>query len=126
MISMRTAPLSRDDALLKRLLAPPDLREGAEALEYWRGRRRRLPWYRVAARREAARMTVVWEGRVRAALLRQRGAPPLVRLHAARLVGAIWLRRSGRRLALGVGLTAPLLLVAAPVVLVLGLLLHAF
>jgi hypothetical protein len=125
MISMRTAPLSRDDALLKRLLAPPDLREGAEALEYWRGRRRRLPWYRVAARREAARMTVVWEGRVRAALLRQRGAPPLVRLHAARLVGAIWLRRSGRRLALGVGLTAPLLLVAAPVVLVLGLL-HAF
>ena len=123
---MRPAPLSSDDALLERLLAPPDLREGAEALEYWRGRRRRLPWYRVAARREAARMTVVWEGRVRAALLRQRGLPTVVRLNAARLVTAIWLRRSGRRLALGVGLMAPVLLLAAPAVLVLGFLLHAF
>ena len=125
MIVMRTAPLSSDDALLKRLLAPPDLRDGADALEYWRDRRQRLPWYRVAARREAARMTVVWERRVRAALLRQRRAPAVVRLHAARMVTAIWLRRSGRRLALGIGLMAPLLLLAAPVILILGLL-HAF
>jgi hypothetical protein len=123
---MRTAPLSSDDALLKRLQAPPDLREGAEALEYWRGRRRRLPWYRVAARREAAQMTEVWERRVRAALLQQRGLPTVVRLHAARLVTAIWLRRSGRRLALRVGLTVPVLLLAAPAILILGLLLHAF
>ena len=126
MIAMPTAPLSSDEALLERLQAPPDLREGAEALEYWRGRHRRLPWYRVAARREAARMSVVWEKRVRAALLRQRGLPTVVRLHAARLVAAIWLRRSGRRLALGVGLLAPVLLLAAPAILVLGLLLHAF
>jgi|SRR5690242_5177007 hypothetical protein len=126
MVAMRTAPLSSDDALLKRLQAPPDLREGAEALEYWRGRRRRLPWYRLAARREAARMTVVWERRVRAALLRQRGLPAAVRLNAARLVTEIWLRRSGRRLALGAGLIAPVLLLAAPAILILGLLLHAF
>ena len=126
MIAMATAPLSSDDALLERLQAPPDLREGADALEYWRGRRRRLPWYRVAARREAARMTVVWDRRVRAALLRQRGLPTAVRLHAARVVTAIWLRRSGRRLALGVGLTAAVLLLATPAILVLDLLLHAF
>jgi hypothetical protein len=123
---MRTAPLSSDDALIARLQAPPDLRDGAEALAYWRGRRQRLPWYRVAARREAARMTVVWERRVRAALLRQRGLPAVARLQAARLVAAIWFRRSTRRLVLTLALASAVILVVAPVALVVDLLLRAF
>src|SRR4051794_28754214 len=108
---MPTAPLSSDDALIARLQAPPDLRDGTEALAYWRDRRQRLPWYRVTARREAARMTVVWERRVRAALLRQRGLPAVARLQAARLVGAIWFRRSTRRLVLGLTFASALVLV---------------
>src|SRR4051794_21688004 len=126
MIAMATAPLSSDDALLERLQAPPDLREGADALEYWRGRRRRLPWYRVAARREAARMTVVWERRVRGALLRQRGSPTAVRLQAAGVARAFGPRRWGRRFARGVGLRGAVLLRPPPAILVLDLLLHAF
>jgi hypothetical protein len=126
MTEMPAVPLSSDDALLKRLQAPPDLREGADALTYWRGRCRRLPWYRIAARREAARMTVVWERRVRAALVQQRGLPMAVRFDAARLVGGIWLRRAGRRLALRVGLASAFLLLVSPALLVLALLLHAF
>jgi hypothetical protein len=44
---------STDDQLLVRLLAPPDLDDGVQSLDYWRGRSRRLPWYRWGARREA-------------------------------------------------------------------------
>jgi hypothetical protein len=122
---MRTGPLSADDALLARLEAPPDLREGTEALAYWRGRRERLPWYRVAARREATRMARTWERRVRAALVRQRGLPAEARIQAARLVAAIWLRRSARRVAVVLAVSATLVLVVAPAVLMLDLLVHA-
>jgi hypothetical protein len=121
---MRTAPPSADDALLARLQAPPDLREGTDALAYWRGRRQRLPWYRIAARREAARMSVAWEQRVRAALVRQRGLPTEARLRAARLVAGIWLRRSLRRVTLALAGTAMVLLVLAPALLLLDLLVH--
>jgi hypothetical protein len=123
---MRTGPLSGDDALLARLQAPPDLRDGAEALAYWRRRRRRLPWYRVVARREAARMTVVWERRVRAALLRQRGLPVVARLEAARLIAGVWLRRTARRLGLALVLASAVVLVVAPAALALDLLVRAF
>jgi len=121
---MRTGPVSADDALLARLTAPPDLREGTEALAYWRGRRQRLPWYRVMARREATRMAVVWERRVRAALVRQRGLPTEVRIHAARLIAGIWLGRSLRRVSVVVGVTAMVLVVLAPALLLLDLLGH--
>jgi len=121
---MRTAPPSADDALLARLQAPPDLREGTDALAYWRGRRQRLPWYRIAARREAARMSVAWEQRVRAALVRQRGLPTEARLRAARLVAGIWLRRSLRRVTLALAGTAMVLLVLAPALLLLDVLVH--
>ena len=43
---------STDEELLGRLLAPPDLKDGVESLEYWRRRSRQLPWYRIRARRE--------------------------------------------------------------------------
>jgi hypothetical protein len=100
------------------------LREGAEALSYWRSRRQRLPWYRVAARREATRMSVVWEQRVRAALVRQRGLPTEARLHAARLIAGIWFRRSLRRVTIAVAGTAMVLLAFAPALLLLDLLVH--
>jgi hypothetical protein len=122
---MGLAPASSDDVLIERLLAPPDLREGAEALAYWRDRRRRLPWYRVASRREASQMTAVWEKRVRAALVQQRGVPAGARVQAVRLVGGLWLRRFTRRFAFMLTLTSVLVLVVAPAVLVLDLLIHA-
>lgn len=121
---MRPFPLSADDALLARLQAPPDLREGTEALAYWRGRRQRLPWYRIAARREATRMSLAWEQRVRAALVRQRGLPTEARLRAARLIAGIWFKRSLRRAAVVVAGMAVMLLVFAPALLLLDLLVH--
>lgn len=59
-----------------------------ESLEYWRGRRRRLSWYRFSARREAKLMTRRWEERVRDALMSQRGAS-----FASRAAGALLLAR---------------------------------
>jgi hypothetical protein len=90
---------STDEQLLGRLLAPPDLHDGVESLDYWSRRSRRLPWYRISARREAVRMTVRWEQRVRAALVAQRRAPLETRIFAGALVArtrlARWARRAG-------------------------------
>src|SRR5436305_12386163 len=89
-----------DDRLLRGALAPPDLDDGVEALGYWRARSRRLPWYRISARREASRMAVCWEKRVAAALVAQSGAPVARRLVAGLLVARArlvrWTRRAGR------------------------------
>jgi hypothetical protein len=83
------------------------LADSVESLSYWRSRRARLPWYRRAARREAARMTVRWERRVRAAVVRQRDAPPAARIAAARLVAYTCLMRWSRRAGLAlVAMTA--------------------
>lgn len=116
-----------DEQLLRRLLAPPDLDDGVEALGYWRARSRRLPWYRVSARREAARMTVRWEQHVGAALVVQRGAPLASRLTAGLLIGrtrlARWTRRA--RIALIATVTVAAVLVAVPIAAALVLLLHA-
>jgi hypothetical protein len=117
---MRT---SADDLLLARLHAPPDLREGSEALAYWRRRRRRLPWYRVAARREATRMALAWERRVSAALIRQRGVPATARLRAVQLIAGGWLRRYVGRLALKLAVMS--FVFVAAVVLMLDLLRQA-
>jgi hypothetical protein len=38
-------PGSTDEQLLLRLLAPADLDDGVQSLDYWRRRSRRLPWY---------------------------------------------------------------------------------
>ena len=96
---MGTGSVASDDELLARLQAPPDLCDGVESLAYWRMRLGRLPWYRRRARREASRMILVWERRVLAALLAERGAPLWARVSAARLVAAgplgRWARRGG-------------------------------
>ena len=122
---MQTQPLSPDDELLARLQAPPDLGDGLESLVYWRGRRERLPWYRRRARQEAAEMVVVWERRVRAALVHQPAVPLALRLEGVRLVASVmvgrWFRRGWFRLA-----TVTLVVLAlAPALLVVELLTKA-
>ena len=94
---MRTGSRSDDDQLVRRLLAPPDLEDGVQSLGYWWGRSRQLPWYRMRARREAARMTVRWEQRIRAALIAQRGVPAAIRLSAGLAVAQTRLGRWTRR-----------------------------
>jgi hypothetical protein len=114
--AMQTGWFSADDELLARLQAPPDLSDGVESLAYWRGRRARLPWYRARARREASRMILVWERRLLAAVLAQRGTPLWASVRAARLVAVgpfqRWARRGGFVLA------AAMLTLLAPAVLV--------
>jgi hypothetical protein len=95
---MRIRSTPADQDLLAEALAPPDLGDGIQSLGYWRSRRRRLPWYRVYARREAERMTIRWERRVGEALLAQRSAAPRLRLSGGLLVAQSrlgrWLRRA--------------------------------
>jgi|SRR5436305_1992785 len=122
---MRAAPLSADQQLLSRLQAPPELRDGVESLGYWRERGRRLPRYRVLARREAARMTIRWERRVRAALVTEHGVPVPIRLSAGLLVARIRLRRWSRTALIGLTATFALALIAAPAIGTIVLLLHA-
>ena len=123
---MPTQPLSADDELLARLQAPPDLSDGLDSLAYWRGRRERLPWYRHRAKREAARMVVVWERRVRTAMLRQRGAPLASRFQAVRLLASGPLRRIARRASFGVAATTVVIVGIAPALLVVSVLIKLF
>jgi hypothetical protein len=77
------------------------------------------------ARREAARMVLVWERRVRDALLRQRGVPVGPRLSAAVLVGRThfgrWFRRAGLVAATMTALVLVALVVPALLVIELAL-----
>ena len=107
---MEIGSLCTDDELLARLQAPPDLRDGVDSLAYWRQRRARLPWYRRRARREATRMALAWERRVRAAVVRQRGVPLWERFQGARLVASGPLRRWARRSGVALGATTVALL----------------
>ena len=91
-----------DEQLLGRLLAPPNLHDGVESLSYWSRRSRRLPWYRVRARREAVQMTIRWEQRVRAALVAQHRAPFEARISAGALVVRTRLARWTRRVGIAV------------------------
>ena len=118
---------STDERLLRQLEAPPDLNDGVQSLEYWRRRSRELPWYRVRARSEAVRMTVRWEQRVGAALVRQHRARPEARLAAGVLVArtrlARWTRRAG--IAVVATVATVVVLVAVPAIAALVYLLHA-
>jgi hypothetical protein len=121
---MRAAPVTTDDRLLARLQAPPELGDGVQALDFWRQRSQRLPWYRIRARREAMRMTLRWERRVRRALLSQRGVPVGTRASAGLLVARIRLRRWGRRGAIGVTAAVGLAVFSAPFVAATAVLIH--
>jgi hypothetical protein len=59
--------LDADQLLIEEMLCPPPLEQARNSLEYWRQRRRALPLYRRAARREAAEMTRRWQMEVEAA-----------------------------------------------------------
>jgi hypothetical protein len=120
---MQSASFVTDDELLAYLQGPPALCDGVESLVYWRGRRARLPWYRHRARREAARMIVVWERRVIAALLAERAAPLAARLRAAGLVAAGPLRRWARRA--GFVLAGAMLVLLAPALLAMELIIKS-
>ncbi len=118
---------SKDEQLVGRLLAPPDLTDGVESLAYWGQRSRRLPWYRIRARREAVHMTVRWEQRVRAALISQRRAPLEARIAGGVLVARTRLGRWTRRVGvvvLAVVMTV-VVLVAVPTAAALIYVLHA-
>ena len=93
---------SKDEQLLGQLLAPPDLDDGVESLNYWHRRCRRLSWWRIRARREAVRMTILWEQRVGAALVSQNWTPLEVRSSAAVLVARTRVARWTRRAAITV------------------------
>jgi len=56
-----------DELLLERMLAPPPLEDALSSLEFWCQRRSRLPFFRVAERREADEMIRRWKARVTAA-----------------------------------------------------------
>jgi hypothetical protein len=117
---------SADEQLLGRLLAPPDLKDGVESLEYWGARSRQLPWYRIRARREAVRMTVRWEQRVAAALISQHRAPIDSRLSAGVLIARTRLTRWTRRVGVVVvtTVTSAVVIMAIPAIAALVYLLH--
>ena len=75
-----------------------ELSDAVESLTYWRGRARRLPWYRFGARREARELAQRWEARVTRAVLSERGVPLRLRVTAGLVVaqarvGRVHLRR---------------------------------
>src|SRR6476619_2808651 len=79
---MGVAKRDTDHVLIERMLAPPPLEDARSSLEYWQRRRKALPLYRRADRREAKEMTVRWQERVRAAELARFEASPVGRLLA--------------------------------------------
>jgi hypothetical protein len=121
---MRSALLSTDDQLLARLRAAPDLSEGVESLSYWHDRRRRLSWYRIRARREAERMILRWEDRVRDAVFSQSAVPVTTRLSAGFLLGRTPLRRWRRRATIGSTVIAGATVLVAPIVVAVLLLIR--
>jgi hypothetical protein len=83
-----------DQLLIERMLAPPPLEDARSSHDYWRRRRKKLPVYRLAARREAKEMTIFWQERVRAAELVEFEATPVGRVLAAIGLSGHWIRRA--------------------------------
>jgi hypothetical protein len=82
-----------DLVLVEEMQAPPPLDDAHRSLEYWQHRRKALPLYRRAARREAKEMATRWEGRVRAARIARFEASPVGRFFAGLGISTAWLRR---------------------------------
>jgi len=89
-----TAARDRDVLLIEEMLAPPALDDARSSLEYWQRRRKALPIYRRAARREAKDMAVRWQERVRAAELARFEASLAGRLLARLGISSIWFQRA--------------------------------
>ncbi len=87
------------------MLAPPAVEDARSSLEYWSGRRQRLPLYRRAARREADAMAARWRQRLRAAEQARFDATLPGRLLAALGLSRFWPTRPAldKRALVGVG-----------------------
>lgn len=83
-----------DLLLIERMLAPPPLEDARSSLEFWQRRRKSLPLYRLAARREAKEMTMRCRETVRAAERARFESSPAGRLLAALGVSGLWLERA--------------------------------
>jgi hypothetical protein len=109
-----------DTVLIQTMLAPPPLDEARSSLAYWERRRRALPIYRRAARREATEMAARWQERVHAAEQALFEASLLGRLLTHLGISGLWVRRTSftkRRLVFfGWGLVPRKLKVAVGVV----------
>jgi hypothetical protein len=109
-----------DTVLIQAMLAPPPLDEARSSLEYWQRRRKVLPIYRRAARREATEMAARWQERVHAAEQVLFEASLLGRLLTYLGISGLWVRRARftkrRLLFFGWGLVPPKLKVVAGVV----------
>jgi hypothetical protein len=118
--------LPTDEQLVARVRGDSDLGDGIESLHYWQSRRRRLAWYNIRARREAAQMIVRWENRLREAIFSPTPAPISARLSAGLLVGRGHVRRWKRRAVVGaaVAVAAALMMVVVPLIALLLLLLR--
>jgi hypothetical protein len=90
---MSSAVRDRDLVLIEQMLAPPPLDDARRSLEYWQDRRKALPLYRRAARREAKEMAVRWQERVRAAELARFEASVAGRLLARVGISSVWYQR---------------------------------
>lgn len=98
--------------------------EAREALAYWRGRLRRLPWYRRAARAEAREMATRWQRRILVAQLERwrlaAFAGPVLTLLDRAPVGAVAARQVAKQV-VRVTPVARMLAVAAAAVTVTAL-----
>jgi hypothetical protein len=83
-----------DLLLIERMLAPPPLEDARSSHDYWRRRRKTLPLYRLAARREAKEMTIFWEERVRAAEQAEFERTPVGRVLTALGLSGHWFRQA--------------------------------
>ena len=88
------AELDPDLLLIEQMLAPPPLDDARSSLQYWRERRRNLPLYRLAARRETKQMMASWQETVRAAEQAQFEASWVGRLLTAIGVSSLWVQRA--------------------------------
>jgi hypothetical protein len=83
-----------DALLIERMLAPPPLEDARSSLEFWKRRRRSLPLYRLAARREAKEMTLRCQETVRAAERAEFESSRVGRLMAILGISVLWLERA--------------------------------
>ena len=94
-------------------LAPDELEDAREALEYWERRERNLPRHRVSARREARAMARRWGDRLAAVEREQYGRGLLGALLLVAAEGRLPhpVRQTGRRVARRTAQVATLLVV---------------
>ena len=90
---MGVAERDPDLVLIEQMTAPPPLEDARNSLEYWERRRKALPIYRRAARREAKEMAGRRQQRVRAAELARFEASFAGRLLTRLGISSIWFQR---------------------------------